>query len=514
MPETLNSTGIEILKNDFEDVPDFSIYVPNRRRYLISFLLLFIDALALYYLHFYSLLPILSGTDGSTDNLIWYKLLFCFCLFGYILLFLDILLVAVMRRMASSRHRHCLIRLIITKNTLYIKIVLSLLLSALLLIFYEHFFEPVKEQIDDVVVSNSIFMVENLAYIVLSVAVFLLVLLFKTLVVMALKYKMHFSHYRERIEINNRHNDVLYMINRMTGREMYSDVKQWATWVFNLLSNNRSVLTRSCCRHFFNEEDTEKIFAMFDTNSDGSVALDEFISVFFGVIREKYFLNEALMQKSSLLSKLSFVLSCIFIPIGVFLSSAILGSTLYLKNYVSAISGAVLSLSFIFSSIAGEIFRSLIFIFCVRPFEAGDILKIDDKIMTVKELGLLYTSFSIDSLTNYIQNIKLMDKYIVNYRLSDVEEKVYRYTFDLFQFKSKLENLKKEITLKLAEDTKKYTGQFEISNFKNIDNNVVSVDIKIHFKINFQYIRGLIKNEDEFLFILENILKELALKNH
>lgn len=510
MPEKINRNGLEILKNDFEDVPDFTIPVPNRKRVFFSFILLLLDVLSLYYLHFYNLQPILSGTDRSSYKLVWLKSLFCVSLFAFVILILDIVYVLVMRMM--SGHRHSLIRLIVTKNSFYIKLVVSMLISALLLIFYEHFFTPVVQQTDDVLVANSVFLVENFAYIVLSVAVFFLVMLSKSLLVSAVKYKMHFSHYKDRIETNNNQNEVLYMINRMTGREMYSDVKEWATWVFNLISSNKGSLTRSCCRHYFNEEDTERIFDMFDTNNDGSVALDEFISVFFGVIREKYFLNEALMQKSSLLSKLSFVLSCVFFPIGLFMSSAILGGALYLKSYVSAISGAILSISFVFSSIAGEIFRSLIFIFCVRPFEAGDILRIDDKILTVKELGLLYTSFSIDSLTNYVQNIKLMDKYIVNYRLSDVEEKVYHYTFNIFQLKAKLEDLKKEISHFVSQDTKKYTGKFEIINFKSLNNDLVSLDIVVHFKINFQYIRGLMKNEDEFVFVLENIIRELGIK--
>ncbi|EOB14968.1 mscS family protein [Nosema bombycis CQ1] len=302
------------------------------------------------------------------------------------------------------------------------------------------------------------------------------------------------------------------MINKMAGREMYDDVKEWATWVYNLLKYNQPELTRTCCRHFFNEKETEIIFNMFDSDANGVISLKEFIAVFFGVIREKYFLNESLLQKNTLLNKLSWVFSCISVPIGLFLASSVLGGAILVKNQVSTITGAILSLSFVFSAIAGEVFRSLIFIFLVRPFEAGDVLKIDDKILIVKELGLMYTSFTIRSLTNYVQNTKLMDKYIVNYRLSDVEEKVYTYTFHLRPFKTQLEKLESLIGTHLTSDTKKYTGTFYIRNYRQGKGSDITVDIVICFKINFQYVKGLIKNEDEFVFELEDMFKILKLE--
>lgn len=156
-------------------------------------------------------------------------------------------------------------------------------------------------------------------------------------------------------------------------------------------------------------------------------------------------------------------------------------------------------------------FRSLIFIFLVRPFEAGDYIKIDNELMVVQELGILYSSFFINGLVTYIENTKIMDKKIINFRLSDIEEKTYKYRFNNIVFRNVENKLYEKLQSILKKNTKIYTGKLKITNYQ-IVNEFIEVDIVIVFKINYQYIKGLANNEDNFVFILEDIFKELKLK--
>ncbi|EQB62359.1 small-conductance mechanosensitive channel protein [Vairimorpha apis BRL 01] len=326
------------------------------------------------------------------------------------------------------------------------------------------------------------YFVENFASIILSLSCFNLIMIIKSLLMTIFQLKMYFNVYKKRIDKNEKDTKFLDFLNETTGLKMFSNIKTWADFVFKNINPDQDTFTYEKSIFVFGEERTKLIFDLFDMNNDKSVTSFEFISVYFGVIRDRYFLSKAF----------------------------ILGYASYFKNIISVISGILLSLSFIFSSVVGEMFRSLIFIFLVRPFETGDYIKINDELMVVQELGILYSSFLINGLVTYIENTKIMDKKIINYRISDVEEKTYKYRFNNILFRKVRNQLHDKLQNILKQNTKIYTGKFKLTNYKII-NEFIDVEIVIAFKINYQYIKGLANNEDNIVFILEDIFKELML---
>ncbi|KAK6089929.1 hypothetical protein P3W45_001132 [Vairimorpha bombi] len=453
MEANVNECGENILNENMVSIDDTNFSIPGYAKIICSFTLSIILATISIYIHLIKVVPITIDPEYDIYDLFKYKILWSISLYFSIYLFFEFVILLL-----TKEYKLNLISLILYNRSTIIKICASLFIFSCLLHWYEYIWIPVKtnEMISDESIYNTS---------------------------------------EEKISKSK------YIV------EHFSTIILSVSVFFNMLK-------KEDCDKIFGPVETKRIYKLFDKNNDNSITALEFVSVYYGVIREKYFLNKALLQKNSLFDKLSMILSIICIPLGFFISISILGYAKHFSNLMSVISGVILSLSFIFSSVVGELFRSLIFIFLVRPYEAGDYLRIDGKIYIVNELGLLYSSFLVDSLITYVQNITLMSKNIVNYRLSDVEEKGYKYKFMMKMFREKQSLLNKHIRDRLNKNTRIYMGKYDITNYKMLSDGFMEVEILIYFKINFQYIKGLTHNEDEFAFVLDDIFKIIGLQTY
>lgn len=524
METNVHECGEDILNENMVSIADNNFSIPGCAKIVFSCTLSIILATISVYIHLIKVVPLTVDPEYDISDLFKFKILWSISLYLSIYFFFEFVILLVTKGMFTKEYKLNLISLILYRKSTIIKICASLFIFSCLLHWYEYVWIPVKtnellsnEPIDGTSqekMSKSKYIVEHFSTIILSISVFFSIQMIKSIFMAVVEIKMYFSHYMNRIEQNEENTKVIEMLNNFTGTRMFNNLQTWGNFVFKTISPRSDTFNKKDCDKIFGTEKTKRIFKLFDTNNDNSITAMEFVSVYYGIIREKYFLNKALLQKNSLFDKLSMILSIICIPLGVFISISILGYAKYFSNLMSVISGVILSLSFIFSSVVGELFRSLIFIFLVRPYEAGDYLRIDGKIYIVNELGLLYSSFLVDSLITYVQNITLMSKNIINYRLSDVEEKRYKYKFKVNMFREKQSSLNKHIRDVLNMNTRIYMGKYDITNYKMLSEGFLEVEILIYFKINFQYIKGLTHNEDEFAFVLDDIFKIIGLQTY
>lgn len=518
MDKNIKLSGKDILNEDMISTSHFHFSVPGLLRILVSAILTVLFVLSSFYVFEKCLSPLIISRHHDTNLFFGYKLILSFFVYCSVYMSIDLIILVYNRCIFTSSYRKNISSLVIYKKSNIIKISISLCIYCLLLYCYDYFIIPIDVQKNNVIKDTepdfklSQYIATNFSTIVLSISTVCILYLAKSITMCIVELKMFFSHYRERIEINEENIQIIEMLNRSTGLKMFPNLQTWGHYVFKTISPNDDILTFEKCESVFGTSYTNGIFGLFDANNDLTITAGEFVTGYYGVIREKYFLNQALLQKNNLFYKLNIIVSIMCLPFAVFVGISFLGFAKYFANLFSIISGIILSLSFVFSSVVGDIFRSLIFIFIVRPFEAGDYVKINDKIFIVEELGLLYSSFLIDSLLTYVQNSQLMSKHIVNYRVSEIEEKIYKFKFNIKSFKEKAEMLNRKIKKILKSDTQVYTGKYLINNYIILNDDIMTVEIVIYFKIRYQYIKGLLKNEDDFLLTLHDIFRDLDLK--
>ncbi|WUR04788.1 mechanosensitive channel of small conductance (MscS1C) [Vairimorpha necatrix] len=228
-----------------------------------------------------------------------------------------------------------------------------------------------------------------------------------------IELKMFFSHYKNRLALNQENTQVIELLNRRTGIQMFSNLQTWGHYVFKTVSPDTDQLTFKECEEKFGTIATKRIYKLFDANKDLTITAAEFVTVYHGVIQE---------------------------------------------------------------------------------------------------LGLLYSSYLVDNLLTFIQNSQIMTENIVNYRFCEVESKTFFFKFNIESFKKNYDILNKRIKKIVRSSNQVYTGKYDILNFEMLTDEIITVEITVYFKINFQYIKGLVKNEDAFLIELYDLFRDLEIK--
>ncbi|EQB62360.1 small-conductance mechanosensitive channel protein [Vairimorpha apis BRL 01] len=158
---------------------------------------------------------------------------------------------------------------------------------------------------------------------------------------------------------------------------------------------------------------------------------------------------------------------------------SILGNTKHLTAIFTIITGCFFSLSFVFGPVIGDLFKSIIFIFLVKPFEVGDIIEFDGLTYVVEEPGLMYSTLKHDSLMTIVHNNKIMDKNIINYRISEFIEKNYEFRFNIYFYKNNINIIKQSIKKLLRKYSYTFEEKFFLNNIHLLDNNNIIVCIKV-----------------------------------
>ncbi|KRH92236.1 Small Conductance Mechanosensitive Ion Channel (MscS) Family, partial [Pseudoloma neurophilia] len=262
-------------------------------------------------------------------------------------------------------------------------------------------------------------------------------------------------------------------------------------------------------RHF-GKHDGIRIFALFDIDENNEVSKDEFKKRYKSLLKEKELLDEALTANDSSIKKLNILCSIILYPIMFIFMMFCLDIYSKVKGFFSMISAIVLSISFAFSSVASSVFQSIIFVFFVRPFDVGDVIEIDNKIFIVADLGILYSTFIIDSTYETIPNDKIRDKPIKNLRKSEYVTVNFQYQCSEKDFE-KINQLEEKISIFLQENNIKYNEKFRIFDFCQLNNSEIKFDIQIIITCPYQEIITLEDRKDKFSLFLFYTTKELGM---
>ncbi|KAG8966707.1 hypothetical protein FRC03_011455 [Tulasnella sp. 419] len=144
--------------------------------------------------------------------------------------------------------------------------------------------------------------------------------------------------------------------------------------------------------YFRTEADAITAFRIFDKDDNGDISKKEMREAVQRIYRERKALSASLKDMSSAVAKLDAVMIGVAMIIIIFVCLLIFNDSGDVSSLVP-LATIVLGFSFVFGNSAKTLFESLIFIFSTHVYDVGDLVIIDDQVLTVKEFGLFATTF-------------------------------------------------------------------------------------------------------------------------
>lgn len=317
-------------------------------------------------------------------------------------------------------------------------------------------------------------------FIIISICIFFILL--RIIMGEGSNYLLHLNNYYKKLNEIEDDMNILFIINSAVSGQKDNNIyssKKYIKLVFKTISPDLKPIDMHILRNFFNSSDTVTILNKFDIKKNNKIPLEQFVNVWSNIVSLKKSIKTIVEHKDNLLHKLDIIFMIILFPFGLFLIMSILGNTKHLTAIFTIITGCFFSLSFVFGPVIGDLFKSIIFIFLVKPFEVGDIIEFDGLTYVVEEPGLMYSTLKHDSLMTMFHNNKIMDKNIINYRISEFIEKNYEFRFNIYFYKNNINIIKQSIKKLLRKYSYTFEEKFFLNNIHLLDNNNIIVCIKV-----------------------------------
>lgn len=261
--------------------------------------------------------------------------------------------------------------------------------------------------------------------------------------------------------------------------------------------------------YFKTTAEAHAAFAVFDKDGNGDITKREMREAVQRIYRERKALVASLKDVSSAVAKLDAVLLCLALIIMIFICLLIFNRKDTLQSLVP-LATIILGFSFIFGHSAQLLFESLIFIFSTHVFDVGDLVMIDDQVLTVREFGLFSTVFRrVDGQEIIAPNALLASSKLVhNLRRSssmwETTEIMVSYDTPL----DVIDTIRARVDQYVQQNSREWSG----SNL-NIDKmeyqNVIHIIIGMEHRSNWQDWGGRWSRRTAFMKNLKAILEDL-----
>lgn len=317
--------------------------------------------------------------------------------------------------------------------------------------------------------------------------------------------------------------DYIYKnINKATFEGRYEDdydphslaeARKLARKLFSSLQGNRKfLLVEDFYPLFPTKEDAKKAFDYFDKDGNGDISRREMRDQICLVYKERKDLTEALRDTSQVVGKLDTILMTIFSLISVLVIFVIFGSNLY--NSLLPFGTFFLGLSFIFADSAKELFQSIIFLFAMHPYDAGDRVYIDKENLLVINVGLLGTKFNhVNGQVVYIPHRILLTKLIFNIRRSTSQAEAIYFQLDFDTPKEKIIALKERVNRYVEqEESREFKPDIALTLTEIVDSNKLVFYFWLEHKGNWQDGGRRWARKTRFMIALREITMDLGLR--
>lgn len=388
-----------------------------------------------------------------------------------------------------------------------LSLILSLDISTIMISIWSFLYQDKHK--DDTIISLNL-LVENIPRFI-GLSIISTLYIFKNITIDLINLHMHKNNYELRLDQDNRNENLIKILDKKIKTNEKDDLDKKASKIFKKLSRNEYI-TKEGLSDSFDPETVNLFFKTFNVNYNHVIDKKEFKKTYKKIIKHRYGLLLSLSQKDILLKKFNILLICILAPLGYVVYEICQNPTFNRSSVIKYIQ-VIVSLNFIFGALAQDIFKSLNYILVIRLFDVGDFLNINNKIHEVKEIGLLYSTFVVESKIVIISNSKLMNYDITNYRLTTKLDKEFIFEVDKIDYFNKKDILNSEVSELVLKNKAYIEKDYKIRILDQYsDASIAKISIGVTFKLNYQNIYLIEKEKNAFFFGIVDIFRKIDLK--
>ncbi|EFA80116.1 putative transmembrane protein [Heterostelium album PN500] len=183
--------------------------------------------------------------------------------------------------------------------------------------------------------------------------------------------------------------------------------KKIAKQIIKNAGRGKDYLVKDDLNAYVKPKHLDKAFNTFGSLNDEKISRDDIVNWVMRVVRSRKTLEYRLRDHEDIGQVINDIINFIFWILMFLFVLSLYGVDI--SAFLVPLSTTILALSFAFGTTLRNIFESLILIFFVRPFEVGDKIAINEEVLFVDRIGILFTSFkSLDGKAVYVPNQNLL----------------------------------------------------------------------------------------------------------
>lgn len=264
---------------------------------------------------------------------------------------------------------------------------------------------------------------------------------------------------------------------------------------------------------FGSEKEAAWIFAQLDRDGNGSVSMDEMVTLVTSISRQRKDIWKSASNIRDAIRTLDRVLSVIVLAVVIMVYTSFF-SNFVVENLKTIITLASAS-AFSFGQTVGEFNASCIQVFVKHPFDVGDRINMKDQEFEVVRISLLYTVFRRIDTDGVVQvsNSVLSTLFIDNISRSKAMKERYQFSVDPgTEFKA-LELLRMELEefVRAPENSRDYQSDVDIQLLSLGDLKQLDLRVEIRHKSNWADDQLKIYRRSKFMCALLSAMRKVPI---